>query len=50
VAAVEALRNGHTDVMTALRGDEIELVPLAEIAGKSKQVPTDLIRVANSLA
>ena len=50
VAAVEALRNGHTDVMTALRGDEVELVPLAEIAGKSKQVPADLIRVANSLA
>ena len=50
VAAVEALRNGHTDVMTALRGDEIELVPLADIAGKSKPVPADLIRVANSLA
>ena len=50
VAAVEALRNGHTDVMTALRGEEVVLVPLEEVAGKAKRVPAELIRVANTLA
>ena len=39
-----------TGVMTALRGEEVVLVPLAEVAGKSKRVPAELIKVANTLA
>lgn len=50
VAAVDAIENGQTSVMTALHGDEIELVPLAEVAGKVKHVPVDLLDVASSLA
>ena len=50
VAAVDALQEGRTDVMTALRGDRVELVPLAEIAGKVKTVPADLLRAAKVLA
>ncbi len=50
VAAVDAISAGKSDVMTALRGEEICLVPLQEIAGKVKHVPTELLRVANQLA
>ncbi len=50
VAAIDALRDGRSDVMTALQGDEVVLVPLAEIAGKVKRVPADLIRAAQVLA
>lgn len=50
VAAVDALQEGRTDVMTALQGERVTLVPLAEIAGKVKTVPTDLLRAAKVLA
>ncbi len=50
VAAVDAIQEGRTDVMTALRGERVELVPLAEIAGKVKTVPADLLRAAKVLA
>lgn len=50
VAAVDAVSTGRSEVMTALRGEEVVLVPLAEIAGKSKPVPQDLIRVVSALA
>ena len=50
VAAMDAITAGTTGVMTALRGERIELVPLAEIAGKVKHVPTDMLRVAQVLA
>ena len=50
VAAIDALAEGKTNVMTALRGEEIVLVPLPEIAGKVKHVPDDLLRVAQALA
>lgn len=50
VAAVEALHQGRTNVMTALRGEEVVLVPLAEVAGRAKPVPAELIRVVNTLA
>lgn len=50
VAAVDALQSGQSSVMTALRGDEVVLVPLEEVAGKAKPVPAELIRVANALA
>ncbi|ROR72036.1 6-phosphofructokinase [Bogoriella caseilytica] len=50
VAAVDAISTGHSEVMTALHGEDVVLVPLAEVAGKSKPVPQDLIRVASALA
>ena len=50
VAAIDAISHGKTDVMTALRGDEVVLVPLQEIAGKVKRVPTELLQVVRALA
>lgn len=50
VAAVDAISRGETNVMTALRNEEVVLVPLEEIAGKVKHVPEDLLRVARVLA
>lgn len=50
VAAVDAITEGKTNVMTAVRNEEIVLVPLEEIAGKLKTVPDDLLRVAKALA
>ena len=50
VAAIDALTEGRSDVMTAVRGDRIELVDFAEIAGKVQYVPQDLLRVARELA
>ncbi|MCL2594797.1 MAG: 6-phosphofructokinase [Promicromonosporaceae bacterium] len=50
VAAIDAIANGETNVMTALQADEIVLVPLSEIAGKVKHVPTELLDVATALA
>ncbi|HET7900652.1 MAG TPA: 6-phosphofructokinase, partial [Candidatus Nanopelagicales bacterium] len=49
VAAADAVHDGRTSVMTALVGDRIELVPIADVAGRVKQVPEDLRRVATSL-
>ncbi len=49
VAAADAVHEGKTSVMTALVGDRIELVDIAEVAGKVKEVPADLRRVAASL-
>ena len=50
VAAVDAISRGEVNVMTALRNDRIELIPLSDIAGKVKQVPQDLLHVARALA
>lgn len=50
VAAIDALARGESNVMTALRGEEVVLVPLPEIAGKVKRVPAELLRVARALA
>lgn len=50
VAAIDAVTRGETAVMTAVRGENVELVPLAEIAGKVKHVPTDMLEVARALA
>ena len=50
VAAVDALSEGKTSVMTALRGEEVVLVPMEELAGRTKPVPADLLRVASLLA
>ena len=49
VAAVDAVTDGANQVMTALVGDEIQLIPIADVAGKLKTVPPDLIRVAREL-
>ncbi|QGQ19215.1 ATP-dependent 6-phosphofructokinase [Cellulomonas sp. JZ18] len=50
VAAIDAVDAGTSGVMTALRGERVELVPIPEIAGKVKYVPEDLLRVARALA
>ncbi len=50
VAAVDAAASRRTNVMTALRGDEVRLVPFDEVAGKVKHVPDELLRVADALA
>lgn len=50
VAAVDAIHNGASDVMTALVGEQIKLIPLQDIAGKLKTVPADLLDVAKVLA
>ncbi len=50
VAAVDALSEGKSSVMTALHGDRVELVRLEEIAGKVRKVPQELLYVAGSLS
>ncbi|WP_108717309.1 6-phosphofructokinase [Miniimonas sp. S16] len=50
VAAIDAVTRGETGVMTALRAGEVDLVPLADIAGKVKHVPQALLDVAAALA
>lgn len=50
VAAIDAISQGKTDVMTALHGECVELVPLSEVAGKVKRVPDELLAVARALA
>jgi len=50
VAAIDAITEGRSTVMTALRGDRVELVDFAEVAGKTQYVPQDLLRVARELA
>ncbi|MDR2381054.1 MAG: 6-phosphofructokinase [Bifidobacteriaceae bacterium] len=49
VAAADALSAGEYNVMTAVRGEDIVLVPLEQIAGKVKQVPQELVDVARAL-
>ncbi|GCE75921.1 6-phosphofructokinase [Cellulomonas biazotea] len=50
VAAIDAITEGRSNVMTALRGEKVELVPLSEVAGKVKHVPDELLAVARALA
>ena len=47
-AAVRALAGGHAGVMVALGWQAIELVPLAEVAGRTKGVPVDGDTVATA--
>jgi 6-phosphofructokinase 1 len=49
VAAIDALSSGKYNVMTAVRGEDIVLVPLKDVAGKVKQVPPELVEVARAL-
>jgi len=48
--AIDAVSDKEDNVMTALHGETVELVPITEIAGKVKHVPDDLIQVAKALA
>jgi 6-phosphofructokinase 1 len=50
IAAIDAVTRGETGVMTAIVGDEIKLIPLSDIAGKSKFVPDEFLMVAEALA
>ena len=50
VTAMDAVTAGETGVMTALRGERVEIIPLADIAGKVKMVPPELLRAARVLA
>lgn len=50
VAAMDAVTAGETGVMTALRAERVEIIPLADIAGKVKMVPPELLRAARVLA
>jgi ATP-dependent phosphofructokinase / diphosphate-dependent phosphofructokinase len=47
-AAVRALADGQSGVMVALDGNEVRLVPLAEVAGRMKAVPLDGDAVATA--
>lgn len=47
-AAVRALAGGHAGVMVALGWQAIELVPLAEVAGRTKSVPVNGDTVATA--
>ncbi|QCB93495.1 6-phosphofructokinase [Cellulomonas shaoxiangyii] len=50
VAAIDAIDGGTSNVMTAVHGERVELVPIEEVAGKVKYVPQDLLHVARALA
>lgn len=50
VAAVDAAMRGESQVMTALRGQDVVTIPLSEVAGRLKTVPPELLRVAQVLA
>ncbi len=49
VAAVDAVHQGHSGVMVGLQQDAIVEVPIAEVAGKRKDPPPELIEVARTL-
>ena len=48
--AINLLRAGHCDEMIGLRGQELAVVPLGEALGKKKQVPADLVQLAQVLS
>lgn len=50
IAAIDAVTNGQTGVMTALNAGQIDLVPLSEVGGRVKHVPQELLDVARALA
>lgn len=47
--AIDAVSDRVDNMMTALHGEKVELVPISEIAGKVKHVPADLLEVAKAL-
>ena len=48
--AIEALRRGYCDAMMALVKGRITAVPLRDIIGKRKHVPTEWIKLAQTLS
>jgi len=50
VAAVEQLANGESGAMVGLRGREIALTPLAEVASRQRQPDLEYYRMARMLA
>lgn len=50
VAAIDAATEGRSDVMTAIHGERVDLVPIADIAGRVKYVPDQMLAVARALA
>jgi 6-phosphofructokinase 1 len=49
-AAVEALADGESGVMVALRGPRVEIVPLEDVVGKVQPLDPDLYKMAEVLA
>lgn len=49
VAAIDAASQGMSNVMTALRGETVQMISLDEVAGKVKYVPDELLAVARAL-
>ncbi len=49
VAAIDAATAGVSQKFTALHGEKIEMIDLAETAGKSKRVPADLLDAIRGL-
>jgi ATP-dependent phosphofructokinase / diphosphate-dependent phosphofructokinase len=47
-ACAELIHDRHFGVMVAARGDGVEPVPLAEVAGKRKEVPLDHLALASA--
>jgi len=50
IKAVQALLEGQSDVMVALQGRNMELLPLSEVAGKKRAANRDYIEMAKVLA
>lgn len=50
VKAVEALVSGQTDVMVALQGRSMELVPLAEVVGRKRSINPEYFAMAHILS
>jgi 6-phosphofructokinase 1 len=50
VAAVEALLDGHTDVMVGVVNGEIKLTPLRNVYGRRKSIDYDLLKLTQILS
>ena len=50
VHATQALLDGQSDVMTGLEGSELQLVPLAEVCGRSGEPSTAYVELTRLLA
>jgi 6-phosphofructokinase 1 len=50
LAAVRALQQGHSGMMTALQNSQIVMVPFKDSLGRKRRVPNELIELAHLLA
>lgn len=48
--AVSALLSGHKDAMVGIENGKLNLVPLTQVVGKRKSLPTELMELATLLA